>query len=88
MPNCHDDSSKCLGDHLHSCLETRFTAVHLFSRYLHRIGMFDPRPTRVQTESAKKTQRIQEDVIWEIAVACLALSVKVCTLCLVDQHGH
>ena len=87
MPTCHDDPSQDLGDHLSSCSETRFTAVHLFSRYLNRIGMFDPRPTRLQTESAKKAQRIQEDVIWETAVACLALSVKVCTL-LVDYHGY
>lgn len=88
MPNCDDRPSQDLGNHLSSCPETRFTAVHLFSRYLHRIGMFEPRPTRTQTESAKKSQQIQEEVIWETAVACLALSVKVYTLLTVDYRGH
>jgi hypothetical protein len=80
MPKCHDGPSQDLDDHLSSCPETRFTAVHLFSRYLHRIGMFEPRPTRRRTESAMESQRIQEEVIWETAVACLALSVKVYTV--------
>lgn len=77
-----EECSLDLADHLVESPETRFTALILLCRYMKRVGLFDRRVVQSHKERGANERRIKEDVLWESAVACLALSVKVRLACL------
>lgn len=72
-----EESSLDLADHLMESPETRFSALILLCRYMKRVGLFDHHVSQSHTQRAANERRVKEDVLWETAIACLALSVKV-----------
>ncbi|KIJ31843.1 hypothetical protein M422DRAFT_783686 [Sphaerobolus stellatus SS14] len=71
-------SIKCeeLYEHLSVSKETRFHAMYLFSRYLHRIDA--SRATMdMESENGCGLREAQMEIIWEAAFCCLVISCKV-----------
>ncbi|KAG2002408.1 hypothetical protein CC2G_004601 [Coprinopsis cinerea AmutBmut pab1-1] len=77
-----------LYDQLSSCPETRFHAIWMFLRYFFIISasddsemkcchsQFPDSHERLEDETREKYDPDQELIVWDIALACLALSVK------------
>lgn len=67
-----------LYDLLSTSPETRFHAVYLFLRYLLLVRSSDLSLDDADTDSTSaEDEEALETVMWDMAVACLALSVKV-----------
>ena len=85
----HPRPSKQLScPHLHEQLtsfpDTRWHAAQLFTRYFTRIGTTPASPATEEAgnkESAKIKLNFDDSetaFVWDVAVSCIALSVKVC----------
>ena len=72
-----------LRSQLAECPDTRWHAVHLFTRYFLRIGVTPSsspvaRKTKVEDRTTEEdAMDDQEALAWDFALACLASSVKV-----------
>ena len=74
IPPTESNAGRDLRDHLLTCDETRIHAANMFCRYMLRVGDAVPSVNPKETSYIRRARR---RIIWDVALSCLALSVKV-----------